>query len=204
MKNLAQYEVEATLVDGCLVHRSSGAARKVYQLRHGKLSSDIYVCHTCDNPKCILDAHHFPGTQRENMLDASVKGRLARAPVTRAKLREALLGKPKSVEAREHMRIAVTGRKATPEARLNMSLAQTGIPMLAKERAKLSAAIMGHPVSLEARKKIGDAFRGKPISAQHKLHIAEGGRRYREAKRQFEFEEFMGTIGKRGNSGFTP
>lgn len=76
-KSTEQYEAEASWVGACLVHSASrGLARKLYQRRHGKLLSHIFVCHTCDNPQCILDAHHFPGTQLDNMKDASKKGRL--------------------------------------------------------------------------------------------------------------------------------
>lgn len=35
------------------------------------------VCHTCDNPSCIDPNHLFEGTQQENMLDASLKGRMS-------------------------------------------------------------------------------------------------------------------------------
>ena len=34
-------------------------------------------CHTCDNPPCCNPAHLFEGTQRDNLQDASAKGRTA-------------------------------------------------------------------------------------------------------------------------------
>lgn len=75
-KTLAQYEAEATATpEGCLLHPSAGAARKVYVLRHGALPSNIAVCHRCDTPTCIADAHHFPGTWADNVRDAVAKGR---------------------------------------------------------------------------------------------------------------------------------
>ena len=37
---------------------------------------DVNVLHSCDVPVCFNPEHLFLGTQRENMLDASVKGRL--------------------------------------------------------------------------------------------------------------------------------
>lgn len=74
-KTVAQYEAEATRVGECLVHPTVQPARKVFQLRHGNLPSHIAVCHTCDNPKCIEDAHHFTGTWADNVRDAVAKGR---------------------------------------------------------------------------------------------------------------------------------
>ena len=70
------YEAEAKWVKGCLLHSARHAARKIWQRRHNKvLPPTIEVCHTCDNPKCILDAHHFVGTHADNMNDAVSKGR---------------------------------------------------------------------------------------------------------------------------------
>lgn len=85
-KSVEDYEYEARSVNGCLVHKTHGIARKVYQMRHGALPSSIFVCHTCDNPKCILDAHHFPGTHLDNMKDAQRKGHLKRSPEVKAQI----------------------------------------------------------------------------------------------------------------------
>lgn len=34
------------------------------------------ACHTCDNPNCVNPRHIWPGTMRENILDAVAKGRV--------------------------------------------------------------------------------------------------------------------------------
>jgi len=165
-KSLIDRENEATWVGFCLVHPASvksNISRKVYQLRHGKLrSSKIFVCHTCDNGQCILDAHHFLGGQIANMQDAKKKGRLKRSEDTKIKLSRALIGRPKSAAAKKNMARAALGRKASLQARKNMSLAQKGRVMRPESRTKLSKAIMGHVVSTATRVKISLAQKGRP------------------------------------------
>lgn len=93
-KTIAQYEAEAKFINGCLVHPNGGPvlSRKVYRLRHSKKpikygksgpipqyksgnQNGLCVCHTCDNPLCILDKHHFLGTRKDNVLDSVKKKR---------------------------------------------------------------------------------------------------------------------------------
>lgn len=75
-KTIEQYEAEAEQAGECLIHPAARAARKVYQLRHGTIDNPkLAVCHTCDNPKCIEDKHHWLGSWGDNVRDAVAKGR---------------------------------------------------------------------------------------------------------------------------------
>src|SRR3990167_3437478 len=54
------------------------ATRVAWELFIGPLSHYYNLCHSCDEALCVNPAHLFPGTQVENMQDASRKRRLAR------------------------------------------------------------------------------------------------------------------------------
>ena len=47
-----------------------------YCLFNNDYTPDLKVCHKCDNPSCVNPKHLFLATQKENMQDASKKGRL--------------------------------------------------------------------------------------------------------------------------------
>lgn len=55
----------------CLAHRYSFRIHKCQEIPSG-----LYVCHHCDNPRCVNPDHLFLGTNSDNQLDASRKGRL--------------------------------------------------------------------------------------------------------------------------------
>jgi len=148
-KFLEDYEAASHWEGECLVHPSkndtdaSRISRKVYQMRHGEIKiSSLFVCHTCDNPWCIRDAHHFLGTPRENSADMAQKGRSTKGvPLSyehrmkvsskkkgthltaehRAKISAAGKGKKHTAETRERMSYAA--RHRTPENRANISAA---------------------------------------------------------------------------------
>ena len=51
------------------------AHRVSWMIVFGRLSSEVFLCHRCDNTSCVNPAHLFTGTQADNMEDMFAKGR---------------------------------------------------------------------------------------------------------------------------------
>ena len=59
------------------INRKNESCHKVsYNIFKGEINNGLFVCHTCDNPKCINPDHLFLGTHSDNMIDAYQKGRI--------------------------------------------------------------------------------------------------------------------------------
>lgn len=55
------------------------ASRAVWIMLFGDLSRNEYICHTCDNPRCVNPRHLYKGTHKTNMADKIGKHRGERA-----------------------------------------------------------------------------------------------------------------------------
>jgi hypothetical protein len=53
------------------------AARVMWIMTFGPIPEGMDVCHKCDNRRCVNPFHLFVGTRRDNMQDASRKGKLS-------------------------------------------------------------------------------------------------------------------------------
>ena len=58
------------------LRRPLQAHRVSWTLHNGVIPKGMYICHRCDNKLCVRPSHLFIGTSRDNMLDASQKGRI--------------------------------------------------------------------------------------------------------------------------------
>ena len=49
--------------------------RLAYELFIGKIPDGLMICHKCDVPACVNPEHLFSGTNKDNIMDCSKKGR---------------------------------------------------------------------------------------------------------------------------------
>lgn len=57
------------------------AHRLSWQIHFGEIAKGLFVCHRCDNRKCVRPDHLFLGTNDDNVADMFSKGRQSTPPV---------------------------------------------------------------------------------------------------------------------------
>lgn len=76
------------------------AHRYSWEVTHGAIPKGMCVLHRCDNPPCVRPDHLFLGTQKDNMQDAALKGRLRLPDTSGPNSRTAKLTAEQVVEVR--------------------------------------------------------------------------------------------------------
>jgi len=85
-----EFSISSPRVEISVNGRRTRAYRFVYEIEHGAIPEGAYLCHKCDNDRCVNPAHLYVGTAKTNMADAIARGRISRGEKHAAIMRAAL------------------------------------------------------------------------------------------------------------------
>jgi hypothetical protein len=109
------------------------AHRVSYRIFKGEIPDGLYVCHHCDNRKCIAPDHLFIGTAKENMQDALKKGRLEHVKLMMPKGEKNGSSKLKEFEVKEIKKLILEGEKIAVIAR-KFNVSWTAVDSIKKNK----------------------------------------------------------------------
>jgi len=64
----------------CIGGTRHKAHRFAYERVHGEIPTGVFICHRCDNPRCVRVDHLWAGSHADNMADMRMKGRAHKSP----------------------------------------------------------------------------------------------------------------------------
>lgn len=84
-----------------------------YEFHFGEIPIGLLVCHHCDTPLCVNPKHLFLGTNKDNMQDASKKGRMASGDRHHARLFPERLARGRSHFSKTHPELVARGERCS-------------------------------------------------------------------------------------------
>lgn len=101
------YGIFAHQIEGKKQRITARAHRFIWTALFGSIPNGFYVCHRCDNPKCVRPSHLFLGTPKDNAFDRDQKGRAGKTGYKQTP-ETAFKGKINPEKAKEIRRLHLT------------------------------------------------------------------------------------------------